>query len=100
MPRFHLLNLRPGVWFCTVGWTSSERAGCPLCRDAVALVERLKGDSDHLVVHDMGSPQVVTEAYRLGIRSVPTILIDGHVVGSAGGVDEAGLRAALGLPLE
>ncbi len=73
---------------------------CPLCADAIDLVERLRGDSDHLVVHDMTSPQVVSEAYRLGIRSVPTILIDGRIAGRVGGIDEADLRAALGLPLE
>ncbi len=77
-------------------WIQVFSTGCPLCKDAIALVERLRGDSDHLVVHDMASPQVVSEAYRLGIRSVPAILIDGRIVSSAGGIDEARLRAALG----
>ena len=81
-------------------WIEVFSSGCPLCKDAIDLVERLSGDSDHLVVHDMASPQVVSEAYRLGIRSVPTILLDGHIVGSAGGVDDTGLRAAMGLPPE
>ncbi len=81
-------------------WIEVFSSGCPLCADAIDLVERLSGDSDHLVVHDMASPQVVSEAYRLGIRSVPTILLDGHIVGSAGGVDDTGLRAAMGLPPE
>ncbi len=81
-------------------WIEVFSSGCPLCKDAIDLVERLSGDSDHLVVHDMASPQVVSEAYRLGIRSVPTILIDGRIAGRVGGVDEAGLQAALGLPLE
>ena len=81
-------------------WIQVFSTGCPLCKDAIDLVERLRGDSDHLVVHDMISPQVVTEAYRLGIRSVPTILIDGRIVSSAGGIDEADLRDALGLPDE
>ena len=81
-------------------WIQVFSTDCPLCKDAVALVEQLKGDSDHLVVHDMGRPQVVTEAYRLGIQSVPTILIDGRIVGRVGGVDEVDLQAALGLPLE
>ncbi len=81
-------------------WIEVFSSGCPLCKDAIDLVERLRGDSDHLIVHDMASPQVVSEAYRLGIGSVPTILIDGRIVGRVGGVDEADLRDALGLPLE
>ncbi len=81
-------------------WIEVFSSGCPLCADAIDLVGRLSGDSNHVVVHDMASPQVVSEAYRLGIRSVPTILLDGHIVGSAGGVDDTGLRAAMGLPPE
>ena len=81
-------------------WIEVFSTGCPLCADAIDLVEQLTGDSDHLVIHDMASPQVVSEAYRMGIASVPTILIDGCIVGRVGGVDEADLRAALGLPLE
>ncbi len=81
-------------------WIQVFSTGCPLCKDAIALVEQLKGDSDHLVVHDMTAPAVASAAYRLGIRSVPTILIDGRMVGRVGGIDEAGLRAALGLPPE
>ncbi len=71
--------------------------GCPLCAEAIAVVARLRGDSDHVVVHDMTAPAVASAAYRLGVRSVPTILIDGRIVG---GADEASLRAALGLPPE
>ena len=81
-------------------WIEVFSTGCPLCVDAIDLVERLSGNPDHVVVHDMASPQVVSEAYRLGIGSVPTVLIDGRIVGRVGGVDEADLRVALGLPLE
>ncbi len=81
-------------------WIQVFSAGCPLCADAIDLVGRLSGDSDHVVVHDMTSPAVVSEAYRLGIGSVPAVVIDGRIVGRVGGIDEADLRAALGLPLE
>ena len=64
-------------------------------------MERLSGNPDQVVVHDMNTPAVISEAYRLGIQSVPTVVIDGRIAECcAGGVDEAGLRAALGLPLE
>ncbi len=82
-------------------WIEVFSSGCPLCKDAIDLVERLSGHPDQVIVHDMNAPDVISEAYRLGIRSVPTILIDGQIAEcGAGGVDEAGLRAALGLPLE
>ncbi len=81
-------------------WIQVFSTGCPLCAEAIALVARLRGDSDRVVVHDMTAPAVVSAAFRLGIRSVPTILIDGRIVGRVGGTDEAGLRAELGLLLE
>ncbi len=81
-------------------WIQVFSTGCPLCAEAIALVARLRGDSDRVVVHDMTAPAVVFAAFRLGIRSVPTILIDGRIVGRVGGTDEAGLRAELGLLLE
>ncbi len=82
-------------------WIQVFSTGCPLCAEAIALVARLRGDSDRVVVHDMTAPPVVSAAFRLGIRSVPTILIDGQIAECCmGGVDEAGLRAALELPDE
>ncbi len=82
-------------------WIEVFSAGCPLCKDAIDLVERLSGNPDQVIVHDMNTPTAVSEAHRLGILSVPAILIDGQIAEcGAGGVDEAGLRAALGLPLE
>ena len=67
-------------------WIEVFSSGCPLCRDAIDLVERLSGNPDQVIVHDMNAPTVVTEAYRLGIRSVPTILIDGRIVECRAGV--------------
>ena len=82
-------------------WIEVFSIGCPLCKDAIDLVEPLSGNPDQVIVHDMNTPAVIAEAYRLGIRSVPTILIDGQIAECcAGGVNEAGLRAALGLPLD
>ncbi len=80
-------------------WIEVFSSGCPLCKDAIDLVERLSGNPDQVIVHDMNTPAVVSEAYRLGIQSVPTVLIDGRIAGRVGGVDEADLRVAMGLPL-
>ena len=78
-------------------WIEVFSAGCPLCSDAIDIVKRLSVTPELVIVHDMTTAAGVSEAYRLGIQSVPTVVIDGRI---AGGVDEAGLRAALGLPPE
>ncbi len=74
-------------------------AGCPVCEDAIAIVELFAGYGD-VTVHDMRNPVVVAKAYRLGVRSLPAVVIDGRLVScEGGGVDEAALRAAgLGEP--
>lgn len=78
-------------------------AGCPLCDDAVRLVEEVACASCDVEVHDLtdsGSAQRVVE---LGIRQIPTVVVDGTIAECCrnGGVTEAGLRAAgIGRPLE
>ncbi len=82
-------------------WIEVFSAGCALCQDAIALVEQLAGDAQVTVtVHDIREPAAVAEAYRLGIRSVPAVVIDGRLVPcEGGGIDEAALRTAgLGQP--
>ncbi len=71
-------------------------AGCAVCDDGVALVERLACDSCDVIVLDMADPEVIAEAYRLGVRSVPAVAIDGRLADCCGeqGLDEAALRAA------
>ncbi len=78
-------------------------AGCAVCDDGVALVERLACDSCDVIVYDMAHPEVIAEAYRLGVRSVPAVAIDGRLADCCGerGLDEATLQAAgLGQSIE
>ena len=78
-------------------------AGCAVCDDGIALVERLACDSCEVIVRDMADPDVIAEAYRLGVRSVPAVAIDGRLADCCAerGLDEASLRAAgLGQPIE
>ena len=65
-------------------------ADCPLCADAVALVERL--------ARPVNAEAVASDAARLGVRSVPAVAVDGELASCCrtGGVTEAGLHAALG----
>ncbi len=76
-------------------------AGCPVCEDVIALVQRLACPSCGVEVHNMNDIEVVKRAKALGIRSVPAVAIDGQLASCCAGrgVDEQALRAAgLGQP--
>jgi glutaredoxin len=77
-------------------------AGCPICEETVAKVNRLKCDSCEVTVLNMQEPQVADRAKALGIRSVPAVVIDGKLAECCAGrgPDEEVLRSAgLGQPL-
>jgi hypothetical protein len=77
-------------------------AGCPACNEVVEMVQRAACPSCEIVVHDMGESGVAERAKTLGIRSVPSVVIDGKLADCCAGrgVDEQVLRAAgLGRPL-
>jgi glutaredoxin len=71
-------------------------AGCPVCKDAVNLMNKLVCESCEVSVLDMNEPEIAERAKTLGIRSVPTIVIDGELADCCAGEgpDEATLRAA------
>src|SRR5438093_9077735 len=77
-------------------------AGCPACEETVRLVNRVACLSCEETVLDMHNPEVARRAKSLGVRSVPTVVINGQLANCCAGrgVDEATLRAAgLGQPL-
>jgi len=77
-------------------------AGCPACNEVVEMVQRAACPSDEVTVHDMTDSRVATRVKSLGIRSVPSVVIDGELADCCAGrgVDEQVLRAAgLGRPL-
>lgn len=77
-------------------------AGCPACEETVRLVNRVACPSCEVTVLDMHNPEVARRAKSLGVRSVPTVVINGQLANCCAGrgVDEATLRAAgLGQPL-
>ncbi len=71
-------------------------AGCPACNEAVDLVRHLACDSCEISVLDMHDKQVAKRVKALGVRSIPSIAIDGKLADccSGRGIDEAALRAA------
>jgi len=77
-------------------------AGCPVCKETVDLVNRIKCDSCEVTVLDMHDPNVSDRAKALGIRSVPAVVVDGKIAHCCAGrgPDEAALRAAgVGQPI-
>jgi glutaredoxin len=77
-------------------------AGCPVCEETIALVNRIACSSCEVTVLNTNDPEIAARAKRLGLRSVPAVAIDGKLADccTAHGPDEKTLRAAgLGQPL-
>ena len=71
-------------------------AGCLTCKEAVEIVKRIAGSDHDVIVLDTHQSDVAARAKRLGIRSVPAVLVDGQIACSVGhGVDEAMLRSVV-----
>ncbi len=71
-------------------------AGCPACEETIELVKSIACASCEVTVLDMNDPSVASRAKSLGIRSVPSVLIDGQLADCCAGrgPDEATLRSA------
>lgn len=77
-------------------------AGCAVCEDTIALINRIACPSCEVEILDMHRPEVATKAQRYGIRSVPAVAVDGRLVACCAGrgPEEASLRAVgIGTPL-
>jgi len=72
-------------------------AGCPACEDVIALVNRVAAPGSQVNVLDMHDASTAARAKALGIKSVPSVVIDGKLASccAARGVDEATLRTEL-----
>jgi glutaredoxin len=73
-------------------------AGCPACHEAEALVRRVAGANHDIEIHDMHQAHVAARAKQLGIRSLPSVVVDGQLAGCCAGrgPDETILRQAIG----
>lgn len=80
-------------------------AGCPVCDGTVEEIKKASCLSCDVIVLNMKDAEVATRARSLGIRSVPTVVIDGKLsacgCGYCGcGVDIEELKkAGLGRPI-
>ena len=77
-------------------------AGCATCQEAVEIVKQAACPSCDVIVLDMYDREVAKRAKALGVRSVPSVAIDGKLAEccTGRGVDMQILRAAgLGRPL-
>lgn len=76
--------------------------GCPVCQDTIELVNRITCSSCEVRILDMNDNDVSEHAKKLGIRSVPTVVINGKVAEccTGRGPDEETLKAAgVGTPI-
>ena len=74
-------------------------ADCPICREAIRTVKQNACSSCEVIVLDMKDNKVAERAKLLGVRSVPSVVIDGQLA-SMGGIDLPALQeAGLGRPL-
>ena len=71
-------------------------AGCAACNEAIETVKRAACPSCEVTVHNMKNMDVAKRAKSLGIRSVPSVVIDGKLADccTGRGVDVQVLRAA------
>ncbi|MBN9229494.1 MAG: hypothetical protein BGO90_12290 [Legionella sp. 40-6] len=77
-------------------------AGCPTCQNTVDLVDKLACSSCEIEVLDMRNPEVAKRAERIGIKSVPAIVVNGELASCCAGqgpsVDELH-KLGIGQPL-
>jgi hypothetical protein len=76
-------------------------AGCATCQETIDLVNRVACSSCEVSILDMHDPAVAHRASKLGVRTIPAVVIDGKLAGccAVGGPNEATLRAeGLGQP--
>jgi glutaredoxin 3 len=77
-------------------------AGCPACEETIQMVKALACPSCEVEILDMRQPNVAARAKQYGVRSVPSVVVDGKLADCCAGrgVDKATLRAAgVGVPL-
>ena len=71
-------------------------AGCAVCEDTIALINRIACPSCEVQILDMHNADVAQKAKRYGICSVPAVVVDGRLAECCAGrgPDETALRAA------
>lgn len=70
-------------------------AGCPVCEDVVNLINQLACPSCEVTIHAMTDIHVAERARKLGVKSVPAVVINGELASccAGSGINEHTLRA-------
>ena len=73
-------------------------AGCSACNEAVEMVKRSAGSAHDIEIHDMHQGHVAARAKQHGVKSVPSVIVDGKLADccSGRGPDEEILKQAIG----
>ena len=77
-------------------------AGCPLCQDTINIVNKMACASCEISVLDTNDMKVAARAKKLGIGSVPAVVVDGKLAECCADrhVDANALRqSGIGTPL-
>ena len=72
-------------------------AGCSTCKETIDLVKKVAGADHHVQVLDMQHGDTAARAKKLGVRSLPAVVISGKLAGCCAGrgPDEHVIREAL-----
>ena len=72
-------------------------AGCPACIETIDMVTKLAGSEHQVHIRDMRQTDVAADAKRLGIKSLPAVVVDGKLAGCCAGrgPNEGVVREAL-----
>ena len=73
-------------------------AGCSTCNETVELVKRIAGSAHVIEIHDMHQAHIAARAKQHGIRSLPSVVVDGKLADccTGRGPNEVNLREAIG----
>ena len=73
-------------------------AGCAFCHEVIDVVRVEAGSSSEVIVHNMLDARSLARAEKLGIRSVPAVVIDRKLASccTGRGVDIQILKSELG----
>lgn len=77
-------------------------AGCPVCRETIGAIQDNACPSCDIVILDMNDPIVADRAKRIGVKSVPAVVIDGQLADCCSGRGpniEILKSAGLGVPI-
>src|SRR5712692_5107522 len=56
-------------------------AGCSMCKETIEMVKKVAGSDHDVQVHDMQHGDTAARAKKLGVRSLPAVVVNGKLAG-------------------